>query len=112
MTGSDDIADAGMQAFDDDHEQVRSPGERPGSRTTEEAAADAAFADDSVAPGTQSPTNEPIGSDIGGPDAFGAGPSDTDLDGGNWADADDAGASDTGIEPAPGRDGPLDGDDD
>ncbi|GEK79797.1 hypothetical protein [Agrococcus baldri] len=115
MAGSDDIADAGLQAFDDEHRQVPSPGERPDWEAAEEAEAGATeasgIADDSVAPGTQSPTNEPLGSDLGGPDAFGVGAADTDRSGGNWADAEDAGASDTGIDPGPesGRDDPFDG---
>lgn len=105
MTGTDDIADAGLAAFDQEHELVQQPGERPDRAAAEEAEAGGVaddVADDSVAPGTQSPTNEPIGSDLGGPDAFGVGPADTDRTGGNWADADDAGASDTGIAPPPG----------
>lgn len=110
MAGSDDIADAGMQAFDDEHQQVEHPGERPDWEAAEEAEAGATGAagtdeEESVAPGTQSPTNEPIGSDQSGPDAFGVGPADTDRTGGNWADADDAGASDTGIDTGEVRDG-------
>jgi len=118
MSGTDDIADAGLQAFDDEHRLVQDPGERPDWEAREEAEAGGGDMlgtgdEDTVAPGTQSPANEPIGSDLAGPDAFGVGASDTDRTGGNWADADDAGASDTGIAPAPGDDGgstePFDG---
>ena len=118
MAGTDDIADAGMQAFDEEHRQVRSPGERPDWEGVEEAQAGADDAEgtgdeETVAPGTQSPANEPIGSTMGEPDAFGAGASDSDRTNGNWADADDAGASDTGIQPREGeesgRDDPFDG---
>ncbi|SDS24357.1 hypothetical protein [Agrococcus carbonis] len=116
MTGADDIADAGMQAFDDEHRLVERPGERPDweAREEAEAAGEQLDADDdAVPPGAQSPANEPLGSDLGGEDAFGAGATDSDLSGGNWADADDAGASDTGIAPPPGgasgSDDPFDG---
>ena len=41
MAGTDDIADAGMQAFDEEHRQVQSPGERPDWEGVEEAQAGA-----------------------------------------------------------------------